>query len=174
MKKRFTDDDILRFLYNEMNAAESDAFLQAVVLDESLWERFESLQNTTEQLTGLSYEPSEASLEKVRAVAREVAAEMPVNPPPAKRKPLWAFVPKDVPLKAVATVAFLLFMTVAITGSFYTLERSQLSVRENASFTQEELVQEYDANPLFEWDDSALDRQLDEIRSRVEAIEATL
>jgi hypothetical protein len=173
MKKRFTDDDILRFLYHEMNAAESDAFLQAVVLDESLWERFESLQKTTEQLEGLSYEPSEASLEKVRAVAREVAAEMPATPP-AKRKPLWAFVPKDVPLKAVATVAFLLFMTVAITGSFYTLERSQLSVRESSSFTKDELVQEYDANPLFEWDDSALDRQLDEIRTRVEAIEATL
>lgn len=177
MKEPFTDDDIIRFLYEEMNPSESEAFLQALCTDEALWERYEALQQTSEQLSGLSYEPSEESLARIREVAREVAAEMPAPPVPAKRKSLWAYIPKDLPLKAVATVAFLLFMGVAITGSFYTFDqRKQLADNHVAVPGALKLVQQVDHeyDPMFQWDDSDLERQLDEIRDRVEEIQATL
>ena len=67
MKKQFTDDDIIRFLYNEMKGAENDAFLEALCTDESLWERYELLQESVEMLSGVQYEPSEASLQQIRA-----------------------------------------------------------------------------------------------------------
>lgn len=176
MKKRFTDDDIIRFLYDEMNPAECEAFLASLYTDESLWERYEALQETVGSLTGLQYEPSEQSLDKIRAVAKEEAATPLPAPPAAKRKPLWAYIPKDLPLKAVASLAFLLFMTVAITGSFYTLgQRSQLADNSRPQPNSQIFHQvDNDYDPMFQWDDSDLDRQLDELRDRVEEIEKTL
>ena len=40
MKKQFTDDDIIRFLYNEMKGAENDAFLEALEKHEAFRELF--------------------------------------------------------------------------------------------------------------------------------------
>ena len=43
MKKKFTDNDVLRFLYGEMSPSEHDAFLDAMYEDEELFEKFEEL-----------------------------------------------------------------------------------------------------------------------------------
>lgn len=68
MKIKFSDNDILRFLYEEMSEDESKLFLDALTEDENLWERYEHFQQTTDQVNSLSFEPSEASLSTIMDV----------------------------------------------------------------------------------------------------------
>ncbi len=70
MKRRFSDDDLLRFLYNELPPAESDRMMDALVKDEELWQRYESFQQVAEQMPEVALQPSEASLEAVMAHVR--------------------------------------------------------------------------------------------------------
>lgn len=171
-RNQFSDDHIIRFLYDELSPAESEAFLAALYTDEDLWKRYEELQETAEMAAGLQYEPSEQSIQAIEAFVRETADEqvpVPVTPGP---KPLWQRIPKDLPLKALATVAMALFMGVAITGSFYTFDKGRKPITSNE---KPELVQQVvDTDPLLQWDNAEMDRELDEIRRKVQEIETTL
>lgn len=171
-KPQFSDDDIIRFLYDELNAAESEAFLAELYTDETLWKRFEDLQETAESVSGLQYEPSEQSIDNIKAFVWDTADEVvPVQAKPVAPS-LWQRIPKDLPLKALATVAMALFLGVAVTGSFYTFDQGRKPI---TSSERPELVQQVvDTEPMFQWDDSEIDRELDEIRRRVQEIETTL
>ncbi len=71
MKTKFNDNDILRFLHDEMLEEESTLFLDALTEDENLWERYEYFQLTTDQINTLSFEPSVASVQAVMEVVKE-------------------------------------------------------------------------------------------------------
>ncbi|MDX1906157.1 MAG: hypothetical protein SF053_03925 [Bacteroidia bacterium] len=75
MKKQFTDEAIVRYLYDEMEPAEHDAFVEALCTDEQLWQRYELLQETVAALGQVQYEPSEVSLQAIRTYVRHSAPD---------------------------------------------------------------------------------------------------
>lgn len=81
MKRRFSDDDLLRFLYNELPQAESDRLMDALVKDEELWQRYESFQQVAEQMPEVALQPSEASVEAVMAHVRSSSLLVEEEPP---------------------------------------------------------------------------------------------
>ncbi len=85
MKRKFSDDDLLRFLYNEMHPADSEQLMEALVKDEELLERYESFQQIAEQVGEINLQPSQQSLDKVMAFVHEsgspVLLDYPVEEP---------------------------------------------------------------------------------------------
>ena len=71
MKHSFTEEDILRFLYNEMSIRESESFLDALYSDEDLWQRFEGYQQAVDKLVPLEMEPSENTLNSILSFVEE-------------------------------------------------------------------------------------------------------
>lgn len=65
MKRQFTNDDIIRFLYNEMDSEEAEVFLDAVCVDEKLWERYEYFQNIVDMVPNKLVSPSQDTLSAV-------------------------------------------------------------------------------------------------------------
>ncbi|MEM8890199.1 MAG: hypothetical protein AAGD28_19650 [Bacteroidota bacterium] len=169
MKRNFTDDEIILFLYDEMDAEDSKAFLDALCTDEELWQRYEHFQEVVEELSDLKYEPSKLSVEKVRSFVYN--GEVPEGPvleevvAPAKPASLSTgkLLSVSVNLNAVVLMAVLLFVSVAVTGTFLQLKRG-LPERQAATA----LLQE-DASH-FQWDDSYLDDRIDRIREKVKGL----
>jgi uncharacterized radical SAM superfamily Fe-S cluster-containing enzyme len=83
MKKKFTDNDVLRFLYGEMSPSEHDAFLDAMYEDEELFEKFEELKAAQASLQIVELTPSEKSVSRVMSYAKRA-----VRNPRAKRSKL--------------------------------------------------------------------------------------
>ena len=83
MKKKFTDNDVLRFLYGEMSPSEHDAFLDAMYEDEELFEKFEELKAAQASLQSVELTPSEKSVSRVMSYAKRA-----VRNPRAKRSKL--------------------------------------------------------------------------------------
>jgi hypothetical protein len=75
MKKKFTENDALRFMYGEMSPAEHDAFLDALYEDEALFEQFEELKAAQTELAPLELAPSETSVTRVMSYAKRAARE---------------------------------------------------------------------------------------------------
>lgn len=75
MKKRFTENDILRFLYGEMAPAEHDAFLDAMYEDEALFEAFEEMKHAHATLQPVALSPSEKSLDRVMGYAKRAVKD---------------------------------------------------------------------------------------------------
>ncbi len=65
MKRSFTNEDIIRFLYNEMPDEEAEQFLDAVCVDEKLWERYEYYQNIVDIIPKEVLTPSSESVDSV-------------------------------------------------------------------------------------------------------------
>lgn len=180
MKNDFTDDEIIRFLYDEMTSEESHAFLDALCIDEKLWERYEYFQGMVEQLSHLKYEPSQLSIEKIRSYVHE--GEVPEGPvlkevETSQSKALSStlstgkILSVSVNLNAVVLMAVLLFVSVAVTGTFLQLKRGLPGTQRPSTFVQK------DTEPQLRWDDSYLDDKLDKIREKVQdlkTVEPTL
>lgn len=78
MKKKFTENDILRFLYGEMSPKEHDAFLDAMYEDEALFEAFEEIKNAQASLETVALTPSNKSVDRIMGYAkRAVKADRP-------------------------------------------------------------------------------------------------
>ena len=75
MKKKFTENDILRFLYGEMSPKEHDAFLDAMYEDEALFEAFEEMKHAQASLQEVTLAPSEKSMERVMRYAKRAARD---------------------------------------------------------------------------------------------------
>ena len=72
MNKTFTQDDIIRFIYGEMNQEESVLFKSSLQSDSKLNESYHSLKNTMEMIDSLSV-PSSVSdftILKLKSFAR--------------------------------------------------------------------------------------------------------
>lgn len=170
MSKKFTDDDIIRFIYDEMDPHESEAFLAELCTDESLWERFESLQEITAKTKDLELQPSEASVANVMAYVRDTAPyiEQPTRMEKFKdatRTYIAGKIPVAISLNAVIIVAFIMFVTVAIMGSAYELTRGGIDSPNTGVLVQQ--VDE-EKSDLYEWDDSEIEEELRQIRQGVE------
>ncbi|MEL6675514.1 MAG: hypothetical protein AAFR61_25125 [Bacteroidota bacterium] len=172
MQRNFQDNDIIRFLYDEMDRPESDAFLDALMQDEELWERYEHFQQVVEGVSQVKEEPKAASVAKVMAFVAATAGE-----PVAQPKQSWPdrlklgknWLPISINLNAVVVMALLLFISIGVTGSFLKLKRAHIGKPSSESLVHQ--VESLD-EPLFEWDDSGLDQELDDIRARLEGLQS--
>lgn len=75
MTKTFTEDDLVRFLYNELNTAEADELREMLVTDEELRERLNELQSTVVELDKLSFQPSQRTIDRILQFSKEYQQE---------------------------------------------------------------------------------------------------
>jgi len=172
MKNAFTDNDIIRFLYDEMGAAESESLLAALVQDEDLWERYEALQEGMGHLEKVALEPSEASLEVIRDFVKTSGEDARA----AKRTTL-EFAGKylhagavSINLHAVVGAALSVFLVLSIAGSAYKLTRQKFDNPNTGTWSQQqEPAPVHD--PRFEWDTNEIDRELDRVKDGVKSLQ---
>lgn len=73
MKRKYTKNDVLRYIYGEMPPAEHNDFLDAIREDEELFETFEALNAAQEDLSPVELTPSIRSVGAVMSYARHAA-----------------------------------------------------------------------------------------------------
>jgi hypothetical protein len=153
MKREFSDEDIIRFLYDEMEGGEHAQFIEQLYADESLWNRYEDYLEVKDEIPDLSLEPSEQSVSNVL----QAVAEMPqAEPAPAiAAQPSAAFFGWN----EVVTLALVLITSFTIA----------LSVARMTTFAPSEaIVQESVSEEMLIWEDESISRKLDLIRLNLE------
>lgn len=65
----FTNEDMIRFLYNEMTTEETQQFIQALEADWTFRERFEVLKQSKEGLDKVSYTPRTSTINAIMQYA---------------------------------------------------------------------------------------------------------
>jgi hypothetical protein len=65
MTKTFTQDDVIRYLYNETSNEEKKAIEQALVCDNQLLEVFQELSAVVKQFDEAQIQPSEKTIENI-------------------------------------------------------------------------------------------------------------
>ena len=79
MGEQFDKDDVLRFLYDEMEPAEQDDFLLALTSDDELWQTFEELKAIKEGLNTSEFTPSGYSCTAVMNYVKKPVKPQPVH-----------------------------------------------------------------------------------------------
>ncbi len=69
----FTTEDMIRFLYNEMNAEETARLMAALEADWTLKEKFEVLKSSMTNLDTLHYSPRRKSIDAILQYAEDTA-----------------------------------------------------------------------------------------------------
>ncbi len=152
MKKKFTENDVLRFMYGEMAPAEHDAFLDALYDDEALFEKFEELKAAQTELQSVELTPSEASVSRVIKYAKRAVRERR----PRRTKLAYNGNGSMFAFNHVVSIVMVVFTVVTI--GIATLVYSKESKPESSwtmTPTHEELM------------DSELDNRLDMARERL-------
>lgn len=170
MKKRFGDNDIIRFLYNEMAPHENEVFLDALTKDEELWDRYEYFQEVGDQLEEVEFEPSAASVANVMAFVKADDTK----PEPAKKPWLKAqLIPSSVTMGVVmACLMFAFFVNKGTLGNSpaETLEATT-SMKEGPTLVHEVIMDErYEDTPAFNWEDEGIENQLQSIKQKTQTI----
>jgi hypothetical protein len=75
MERKYSSDDVLRFLYGEMSPDEQSSFMDALVEDEALFEELERLKSAQQSLVKIDLQPSQRASERVLQIARRAAKE---------------------------------------------------------------------------------------------------
>jgi len=166
MKRRFSDDDLLRFLYNEMPPADSERLMDALVRDESLWQRYESFQQTAESLSEVKFEPSQRAVDAVMSYVNEtpsVVLEDPEEDPSAWQRIKMAS-GKSVVLGLNSLVLFGvgLFLLIAVGTSALPWHKSQAE----SAVASAPIEREVDLS----WEDDNLEAELTRIQRGVERL----
>jgi hypothetical protein len=181
MKKRFTDEDIIRFLYDEMNQEESETFLTALVSDEELWHRYEILEGTIDRLSEVSFEPSDDSVAAVQAFVRASNPEQPLNGPmlasenhainPNKTLSLGKV---SINLQAVVGVALGIFLMISVAGSAYKVSREKFANPNTGKLVENQYVAPEPAAtdaPKFDWEMKEIDQELEKVKEGLEILQ---
>lgn len=172
MKQNFTDDDIIRFLYDEMGPSESEAFLDVLCDDEALWERYEHFQEIVKQTSSLEYLPSDHSCQQILAYVKETSIEAELagaKPATATEKSLKTYmmgaIPFTLSLNAVLILAVVLFASVTITGSVFQMSMNQQTLPDKPL-----VHQTLEDENLYDWDDTATKREINSISDGLESL----
>ncbi|MFZ9661681.1 MAG: hypothetical protein ACO29O_07365 [Chitinophagaceae bacterium] len=67
----FTTEDMIRFLYNELQQEAADEFNEALAKDWNLKERFKALQEAMTGLEGVQFSPSNKVLDSIMHYAED-------------------------------------------------------------------------------------------------------
>lgn len=76
MKQLYTENDIIRFIYDEMDEEEFASFFEVLCKDPELWESYEQLKSAQEALILPDYSPSRQTESSIMAAASKAAKEM--------------------------------------------------------------------------------------------------
>jgi hypothetical protein len=155
MKKKFTENDVLRFLYGEMTPSEHDAFLDAMYEDEELFEKFEELKAAQAGLQPVELAPSETSVSRVMRYATRAVRDRR----PRRQKLAYAGGGSLFAFNQMVTIVMVVFTCVTIGVATYVY--SSASKPENSwsmTPTHEDLI------------DYELDARLDIARERLNNI----
>ncbi len=179
MKKRYTDEDILRFLYDEMNQAESEALLTELVSDEELWQRYETLQGAIEDLTVVSYDPSEDSLTAIRDYVRrsrpqeeeQTIPSLSTSSVSAKRLYLGGF---SINLQALVGVALGVFLMLTVAGSAIKLSREKFANPNTGKLVENQGTRSdasLEGDSRFDWEMNDIDQNLEKIKEGLQTLD---
>lgn len=158
MKQEFKDDDILRFLYDEMDHSESEAFLEALCIDESLWERFENFQSVKKEVAELSFEPSDVSIGNIMDFVKE-------SNPTEQKAPKGKSSSSFTGVNLLLTLTLIMAASFAIIGSFWQSNDNYLSV-------SEQLIQNNSTiEDKLDWEDEMLDQKIDKIKLNLQNLQ---
>lgn len=158
MKRKFDKDDVLKFLYGELDPSDTDAFMDALVTDEELFGAFEELKEIQEELDEVELDPSQASID---AVMKEVHTPTPELVPAGVLDTDFSPRPKS-PGKGIRQLVSV-FM---IVFSVFTIV---FAVRSYQSENQPAISNLQDA--IFQWDDSQLTDHLEHARMHLNNIQ---
>ncbi|GAB3018188.1 hypothetical protein [uncultured Cyclobacterium sp.] len=75
MTKSFTTNDLIRYIYQEMEEEENDQLMQILQDDQQLMQEYIVLLSTIEKLNVLSTEPSESIINAIKKKARSKGLE---------------------------------------------------------------------------------------------------
>ncbi len=75
MTKTFTENDLVRFIYGELSQKEKSALKDALKRDETLKTRLKELEDTTQQLSRVSFEAPSQTVDKILAYSRGLETE---------------------------------------------------------------------------------------------------
>ena len=75
MTEYFTQNDLIRYVYQEMNMVENERFMQALHHDESLMQEYLDMVATLEQLDHLILEPSDNVVRMIKKRSRPSGVE---------------------------------------------------------------------------------------------------
>lgn len=70
MIKTFTENDILKYLYNDITVEDKAEFEQALLFDNELMETYQEMKSTQKDLDGLQYKPSKRITDDILAFSR--------------------------------------------------------------------------------------------------------
>lgn len=70
MIKTFTQDDLVRYIYQETTAEESIEIETALIFDDALAERHKELSNAVDMLNGWKMKPSDESVDKILSYSK--------------------------------------------------------------------------------------------------------
>lgn len=73
MTKSFTQNDLIRYIYQEMTAAESDQFVQTLHINPQIMQEYLEVLETVEQLDSLMMEPSERISTEIKNMAQSTS-----------------------------------------------------------------------------------------------------
>jgi hypothetical protein len=110
MEKNYSKNEILKFIYGELEPAEERDFIEALYSDADLFQEFEELQESQTQLNAveINFHPSEESLKAVMKHVTQGATR-------TKRSPIGLVTGKGIPgVKFFATVGMVTFSVMLI------------------------------------------------------------
>ena len=172
MKRNFTDDDVIRFLYDDMSPSESEAFLDVLCEDEALWERYEYFQEIVQKTSGLSYLPSEHSCQQILAYVKESSMETELagaSQAPTMGKSMRTYlmgaIPFTLSLNAFLILVVVMFASITITGSVY-----QMSLSQQVPSDKPLVHKTQEGEDLYQWEDPSTELEINRIREELETI----
>lgn len=75
MIKLFTPNDLIRYIYQEMNEVEQDLLVQALHSDESLMQEYVEMLSTLDQLEQIQLSPSEKVVKAIKLRAQSTGLQ---------------------------------------------------------------------------------------------------
>ena len=146
MGKTFDKNDVLRFLYDEMDPTEQEIFLDQLCTDEELWDTYEELKATKELLEpeALIETPSVRSIQKVLNFARHSVLYSP--------EPSGVSGHRSVPLHIILSVIMIVCTSLTIGVGVYAYN----SFPAESIYTPE--------TTQVQWDNSHLDRRIQKVK----------
>jgi lipase chaperone LimK len=75
MIKPFTPNDLIRYIYQEMNEVEQDLLVQALHSDESLMQEYVDMLSTLDQLEQIQLSPSEKVVKAIKLRAQSTGLQ---------------------------------------------------------------------------------------------------
>ena len=143
MEKKFTKNDVLRYLYNEMEVSEEQLFMEALLRDGELWQEFELLKESQESLDENNFEPSPETMAKVRQSVRKAARKIKAG-------------------KTVTAKLFSIPFVLATTTVLFCAGITLFGLYEYQKVSGEEVVNANQAR--LRWDDPGLDQRIQNVR----------